>query len=132
MEIALPAPPLPNTYWALPGLLLAGEHPSGLTPEATRQRLSTLLACGIECFLDLTHPAEIDPYDQALPFHVEYLRKPIRDHGLPERREHMMEILDCLHDALGVRQAGLCALPCRHRPHGHGGRVPAGRARPDR
>jgi ADP-ribosyl-[dinitrogen reductase] hydrolase len=101
MESALPAPPLPNTYWALPGLLLAGEHPSGLTPEATRHRLSTLLASGIECFLDLTHPAEIDPYDQALPFQVEYLRKPIRDHSLPEKREHMMEILDCLHDALG-------------------------------
>jgi ADP-ribosylglycohydrolase len=101
MDVALPAPPLPNTYWALPGLLLAGEHPSGLTPEATRNRLSILLASGIECFLDLTHPAEIDPYDQALPFQVEYLRKPIRDHSLPEKREHMMEILDCLHDALG-------------------------------
>ncbi|HET9108264.1 MAG TPA: ADP-ribosylglycohydrolase family protein [Steroidobacteraceae bacterium] len=97
MEVA---PPLPNTYWAVPGLLLAGEHPSGLTAEATRQRVSVLLAAGIECFLDLTHPTEIEPYDQALPFHIEYLRKPIRDHGLPERREHMMEILDCLHDAL--------------------------------
>ncbi len=97
MEVA---PPLPNTYWAVPGLLLAGEHPSGLTAEATRHRVSVLLAAGIECFLDLTHPSEIEPYDQALPFHIEYLRKPIRDHGLPERREHMMEILDCLHDAL--------------------------------
>ncbi|HEV2229587.1 MAG TPA: ADP-ribosylglycohydrolase family protein [Steroidobacteraceae bacterium] len=102
MEVA---PPLPNTYWALPGLLLAGEHPAGLTAEATRQRLGTILACGIECFLDLTHPSEIDPYDQALPFHVEYLRKPIRDHGLPEKREQMMEILDRLHDALGSGRA---------------------------
>ena len=100
MDLALPAAPLPNTYWVFPGLLLAGEHPSGLAPEATRHRLSTLLANGIECFLDLTHPAEIDPYDQTLPFHVEYLRKPIRDHSLPEKREHMMEILDCLHDAM--------------------------------
>jgi hypothetical protein len=98
MEVASP---LPNSYWALPGLLLAGEHPTGSTPEATRRRLSTLLATGIECFLDLTHPSEIDAYDEALPFHIEYLRKPIRDHGLPEKREHMMEILDCLHDALG-------------------------------
>jgi ADP-ribosylglycohydrolase len=97
MEVA---PPLPNTYWAVPGLLLAGEHPSGLSPEATRQRVTTLLAAGIECFLDLTHPSEIDAYDQVLPFHIEYLRKPIRDHGLPEKREHMVEILDCLHDAL--------------------------------
>ncbi|HVC30397.1 MAG TPA: protein-tyrosine phosphatase family protein, partial [Steroidobacteraceae bacterium] len=92
--------PLPNAYWALPGLLLAGEHPSGPNADATRQRLSRLLAVGIECFLDLTHPTEIEPYDPALPFHIEYLRKPIRDHGLPEKREHMMEILDCLHDAL--------------------------------
>ena len=99
------APPLPNTYWALPGLLLAGEHPSGLTAEATRQRLGIILASGIECFLDLTHPSEIDSYDQALPFHVEYLRKPIRDHGLPEKREQMMEILDSLHDALGSGRA---------------------------
>ncbi|MGH8287629.1 MAG: ADP-ribosylglycohydrolase family protein [Steroidobacteraceae bacterium] len=97
MDVALP---LPNTYWALPGLILAGEHPGGTTPEATRQRLSQLLATGIECFLDLTHPIETDAYDQELPFHVEYLRKPIRDHGLPEKREHMIEILDCLHDAL--------------------------------
>jgi ADP-ribosylglycohydrolase len=94
------APPLPNTYWALPGLILAGEHPGGTTPEATRQRLRQLLASGIECFLDLTHPLETDPYDQELPFHIEYLRKPIRDHSLPEKREHMIEILDCLHDAL--------------------------------
>jgi len=100
VEAPLLASPLPNTYWALPGLLLAGEHPSGLTADATRQRLSTLLAAGVECFLDLTHPGEIESYDQALPLHIDYLRKPIRDHGLPEKREHMMEILDCLHDAL--------------------------------
>ncbi len=108
MEVAQP---LPNTYWAIPGLLLAGEHPSGLTPDATRQRVSQLLAAGIECFLDLTHPSEIDSYDQALPFHVEYLRKPIRDHSLPEKREHMMEILDCLHDAL--RSARPAYVHCR-------------------
>lgn len=104
-------PPLPNTYWALPGLLLAGEHPAGPNPEVTRQRLGTLLAAGIECFLDLTQPAEIEPYDPALPFHIEYLRKPIRDHGLPEKREHMMEILDCLHDAL--RSARPVYVHCR-------------------
>ena len=100
MEPALAASPLPNTYWVLPGLLLAGEHPTGLAPEATRQRLGVLLACGIECFVDLTHPTEIEPYDQALPFNVEYRRKPIRDHGLPEKPQQMLEILDCLHHAL--------------------------------
>ncbi len=100
MDAAAHTRPLPNTYWALPGVLLAGEHPSGRTPDATRQRLARLLDAGIESFLDLTHPTEIEPYDQTLPLHIEYLRKPIRDHGTPERREHMMEILDCLHDAI--------------------------------
>jgi len=55
---------------------------------------------GIECFIDLTFPGEAPPYDPALPLGVEYLRKPIKDHALPELREHMREILDCLGDAL--------------------------------
>src|SRR6185437_3987317 len=35
-----------------------------------------------------------------LPIGVEYLRKPIKDHGLPELPEHMREILDGMSDAL--------------------------------
>ena len=93
-------PPLPNCYWALPGELLAGEHPSGASAEETRMRLGRLLAAGIECFIDLTFPGEAPAYDIALPIGVEYLRKPIKDHGLPELPEHMREILDCMGDAL--------------------------------
>ena len=92
--------PLANSYWVLPGRLLAGEHPAGPTEEATRERLVKLLASGIQCFVDLTEPVEIAPYDGTLPLHIEYQRKPIPDHGLPGRREHMIEILDCLRDAL--------------------------------
>jgi ADP-ribosyl-[dinitrogen reductase] hydrolase len=95
-----PAPLLPNCYWALPGQLLAGEHPSGSSPEETRTRIARLLAAGIECFIDLTFPGEAPPYDMTLPIGVEYLRKPIKDHGIPEMREHMREILDCVRDAL--------------------------------
>jgi len=85
----------------LPGQLLAGEHPAGSrSREDTRNRLKRLLASGIECFVDLTQPAEMERYDVDLPVGVEYLRKPIKDHAVPEQREHMAEILDCLHDAL--------------------------------
>jgi ADP-ribosyl-[dinitrogen reductase] hydrolase len=63
-------------------------------------RLGKLLAAGIECFIDLTFPGEAPPYDVALPIGIEYLRKPIKDHGLPEQPEHMREILDCVGDAL--------------------------------
>ena len=96
--------PLPNSYWVLPGRLLAGEHPAGPTPEATRERLGRLLGAGIECFVDLTEPTETEAYDGALPLSIEYQRKPIPDHGLPERREHMLEILGCLREALRERK----------------------------
>src|SRR6185437_12610501 len=94
------AHPLPNCYWALAGELLAGEHPSGPSPEETRMRLGKLLAAGIECFIDLTSPGEAPPYEVMLPIGIEYLRKPIKDHALPELPEHMREILDCIADAL--------------------------------
>ena len=95
-------PPLPlrNCYWVLPGQLLAGEHPVGVTRDDTRERVMRLLDAGVECFVDLTFPAEVERYDVDLPLSVEYLRKPIKDHSLPDQRGHMREILDCVHDAL--------------------------------
>ncbi len=97
----VPAPvPLRNSYWVLPGQLLAGEYPGGRSRDDTRVRLKQLIDAGVECFIDLTHPHELERYDIELPLGVEYLRKPIRDHGLPEKPEHMAEILDCIHDSL--------------------------------
>ena len=103
--------PLRNSYWVVPGKVLAGEHPGGMTREATLERLERLYAAGVECFIDLTEPGELKPYDLELPFNIEYLRKPIRDHGIPAQRLHMAEILDCLHDAV---QSGRCVyVHCR-------------------
>ena len=103
--------PIRNSYWVVPGRVLAGEHPSATTPEATRERLQRLMDAGVECFIDLTEPGEVKPYDPELPYSVEYLRKPIRDHGIPAQRAHMAEILDCIHDAL---QSGRCVyVHCR-------------------
>jgi ADP-ribosyl-[dinitrogen reductase] hydrolase len=103
--------PLRNCYWVLPGKVLAGEHPAGTTVDATRERLKRLMDAGVECFIDLTEPGEIKPYDVELPLGVEYLRKPIKDHSVPSQRIHMAEILDCLHDTL---LSGRCAyVHCR-------------------
>lgn len=98
-------PPLPNSYWVVPERLLAGEHPSGRTEETTFERLRRLLDAGIDCFIDLTEPGELGAYDKLLPGAraagaVVHLRKPIRDHGLPESTEQMEEILDELDSAL--------------------------------
>jgi ADP-ribosyl-[dinitrogen reductase] hydrolase len=103
--------PLRNCYWVLPGKVLAGEHPLGSNPQATRERLQRLMDAGVECFIDLTEPGELKRYDPELPFSIEYLRKPIKDHGIPAQHAHMAEILDCLHDALS---SGRCVyVHCR-------------------
>jgi ADP-ribosylglycohydrolase len=92
--------PLPNSYWVLPGRLLAGEYPGGGSPEATRERLGRLMTLGIDAFIDLTQPGELSPYEGSLPKGVLYQRKPIRDHGLPAEPARMGEILDALAAAL--------------------------------
>src|SRR5262245_40436494 len=101
---AEPALPHPNCYWVVPGKLLAGEHPAGVTPSETKQHLDQLLAAGIQCFIDLTMPDELEPYDIELPIAVEYIRKPIRDHGVPLRPEHMVDIQSCLDHAMRTGQ----------------------------
>jgi ADP-ribosyl-[dinitrogen reductase] hydrolase len=109
-----PAPgplPLPNSYWIVPGKLLAGEYPGGGTVAATRERLSRLLAAGVDCFIDLTGSAETAAYATALPPNVRYLRKPLPDHGIPAERGQMREILGCLQDAL--HEGKVVYLHCR-------------------
>lgn len=97
---AAPALPFPNSYWVIPGRLLAGEHPEGVSSADTLERLQNLLDAGITCFIDLTMPDEMHAYDVDLPTTVEYFRKPIRDHGIPALRDHMVEIQGVLADAL--------------------------------
>ena len=103
--------PLPNSYWVLPGRLLAGEYPGGATPELTRERLSRLLDAGIDCFIDLTQPQELTPYDASLPTDVDYLRCSILDHGTPADHGEMTEIIRCLRGAL--RERRVIYLHCR-------------------
>jgi ADP-ribosylglycohydrolase len=107
------SPPLPlrHCYWVIPGLLLAGEHPNGSSRDKTKDRLKKLLAAGIECFVDLTKPTELLRYDTQLPFYVEYVRKAIKDHGLPGSRAQMTEILD--HIANSMRAGRPVYVHCR-------------------
>lgn len=90
-----PERPLPNCYWVYPGEFLAGEHPRKGTRSSAelRERLRALMDAGIDSFLDLTMPEEFDPYDLDLPPGVRYVRRPIRDHSLPSKRDHMVDIL---------------------------------------
>jgi ADP-ribosyl-[dinitrogen reductase] hydrolase len=94
-------PPLPNSHWIEPGRLLAGEYPCGEDEKSSRKRLAKLLEAGIDCFIDLTDPAEFDSYEPLLRSlrggrEARYLRQPIRDHGVPESDARMRRILDAL------------------------------------
>jgi len=86
------ARPLPNSYWVVPGKLLAGEYPSGELPEATRARIRLLLRAGIDSFLDLTQLGERPEYRSLLPGRVHYLRSAIVDTQVPTDPAQMRAI----------------------------------------
>lgn len=97
-----PARPFPNSYWLLPGRLLAGEHPDPGLREALSLRLLGLQACGISCCIDLSgnSPSGLDYVP--LPVGGRPVRReswPIDDFGVPPVA-HMRRILDAIASAL--------------------------------
>src|SRR5580704_5534746 len=109
---AVPAtPPLPNSYWLIPGRVLAGEHPGGASAEVTRERLGKLLGAGIDSFIDLTHKRELPAYEKLLPDGIEYLRRPIPDHGVLSDPKDMAALL--AHIAGRLRAGRILYLHCR-------------------
>ena len=59
--------PLVDSYWLVPGRLLAGEYPGAITNEETRRRLQSILDAGVSFFLDLTEEDEgLEPYELLL------------------------------------------------------------------
>jgi ADP-ribosylglycohydrolase len=105
---SLPARPIPNSYWVIPGRFLAGEHPGSNSRATAMERLKGFLAAGVSCFIDLTEPDEAPGYEPYLPFatpdgrRVAYLREPIPDHDVPARPDSMLRILAMIEDALAA------------------------------
>lgn len=96
----IPDRPLPNSYWVIPGRLLAGEHPIG--PEADRAlaRLEQLSKAGIDCYIDLTEADEQPEYRHLLPRRTEYLRSAIVDTQVPNNVSQTRELLAAIRAAL--------------------------------
>jgi ADP-ribosylglycohydrolase len=90
--VSEPPLPLANSYWVLPGRLLAGEHPAARDLQSPAERIELLRAAGISCFIDLTEPGECEPYENLLPLEIDYVRKPIPDQQVPRALAHMHEI----------------------------------------
>jgi ADP-ribosylglycohydrolase len=106
--------PLANSYWVIPGRLLAGEYPVGREKklsEAGRARVQELIAAGISCFVDLTEEGECPPYQPLLPPTVSHLRHAIRDQRVPRRPEQMRRIQDEIAAVLAA--GGTVYLHCR-------------------
>ncbi len=99
--------PIPNSYWVLPGRLLAGEYPGSFGEETTRKRMDAFLEAGLDTFIDLTQEGERQPYQPILLEQAGYYEKDVRllhfptpDFSLPTRAT-MTAILDAIDAALG-------------------------------
>jgi hypothetical protein len=97
-----------NAYWVLPGQLLAGEYPRDWDDKTSQRRLDSLLAIGVNFFLDLTEEREpgVRPYLElardlaaGLGRPLGYQRRPIRDFDVPSPAQ-MVDILDTIDAAL--------------------------------
>lgn len=131
--------PISESYWVIPGRLLAGEYPGSFDPETARCRLDAFLEAGFDTFIDLTQPYELEPYEQILRrqaahgLTADHLRFPIPDRGIPTP-DGMSAILDAIDEALaagkrvyvhcwgGVGRTGL-TVGCYLRRHGRTGRA---------
>ena len=93
--------PLLNSYWVIPGRLLAGEYPGDPDPAQARLRLARLQDAGINSFVDLTEEGELPPYSLWLPKQAEYFRSPIVDTGVPNNVSETRGLLTAIQTALG-------------------------------
>ena len=108
-------PPLPNSYWVVPGRLLAGEHPGARTLSDTTDRLQALLFAGVTLFIDLTEEGEAPSYDHLLIYAagavpLKYERHEIPDHDVPASPQVMQSILETID--LHLAQQGVVYVHC--------------------
>jgi len=94
--------PLPNTYWVIPGRLLAGEYPLGADDADAGPRLDLLRAAGVDYFVDLTEEGERPGYRHLLPAHSRHVRSAIADTWVPEDPAQMQHILSDIRAALAL------------------------------
>ncbi len=106
-----PQRPLPNTYWVIPGRILAGEYPGADDDTTARERLQQLAAAGVDSFVDLTEEGELPPYSHLLPRHIDYVRSAIVDTSVPNNIAQTRLIVQTLR---GAHARGRCVyVHCR-------------------
>jgi hypothetical protein len=93
--------PLGDSYWVVPGRLLAGEYPGARDDAQARRQLRRLRWSGVSDFIDLTEAGEygLRPYPPLLDGGARHRRFAIRDRDVPGDGT-MREILDAIDAAL--------------------------------
>ena len=98
---ALPRPH-GNSYWLLPGRIVAGEYPRSLDEAGSRSKLQSILDVGVTRFIDLTEAHELEPYAElmhseaaARGLAARHERHPIRDLRVPHAAA-MRTIIDAI------------------------------------
>lgn len=74
--------PLRDTYWVLPGPLLAGAHPGNGGKEALQTRVRALVNAGMRTFVDLTDEDEKDGIAGPVPGYRGVLRRLAEDESI--------------------------------------------------
>jgi protein-tyrosine phosphatase len=109
-----PPKPDPNTYWVIPGKLLAGEYPGDHDSQEVRQRLRKFLAAGVRHFIALTEVGELEPYVELFTEEADsrasYERFPIRDVSVPSEPKTMAEIIAAIDRAMA--EGGITYVHC--------------------
>ena len=77
-----------DSYWVVPGRLLAGPYPGGPEEEEMRATVGAFLDTGVTLFVDLTEEDELEPYAHLLDgTGARHVRRPVRDFGVPSEAD---------------------------------------------
>ena len=105
----VPRGPIPDSYWLIPGALLAGEYPGTYLEADTREKLVKFLDAGIRTFINLTEPDELSSYEHILEalsaergIETTHIRESIRDYSTPRERAQMVSILATIRDEIAA------------------------------
>jgi len=96
--------PLANSYWVIPGRLLAGEHPAVADRAESRSRVGRLRLAGLDSYIDLTEPGEQPEYRHLLSKRAEYVRSAIVDTSIPHNVSQTRELLSTIRTALAKKR----------------------------
>jgi Cyclin-dependent kinase inhibitor 3 (CDKN3) len=97
--------PLPNSYWVIPGRLLAGEYPIGTDYSDARARLARFREAGINYFIDLTEKGELPAYRHLLPVYTRYQESPIADTSVPANVTQVVGLLSDIRIAVEAKRS---------------------------